>query len=325
MAIPVPPGFPIADLAGPVLIGYLLNWGLYGSLAIQVYLYYVAFPRDGPIPKALVSGLFAIETAQSIMVIHDAFGSYAKGFGDLGALNDVQLNWLSVPIFSGIVSCSVQLFFAYRIKVLSQSILIGAAVSVIALLQGSAAIAAGVQAFQVGNFSELQSVAFVSTSIWLVGSAVCDVIIAILMIYFLSKRNTGFKKTQMLVTKLIKLTVETGAITATIATLDVILFLVFQEKNYHTVPALTLAKLYSNTALAVLNSRIQIRGGRDDTGSSQDLHQTVPTSTIAPVVNVQKNVWSDNISMSRIDTTKVGSFSAAKESLVDIKQQTSLV
>ncbi len=45
------------------------------------------------------------------------------------------------------------------------------------------------------------------------------------------------------------------------------LFLACPNNNYHTVPANSLVKMYSNTVLAVCNSRMtrRIRGGREDT------------------------------------------------------------
>ncbi len=44
------------------------------------------------------------------------------------------------------------------------------------------------------------------------------------------------------------------------------LFLACPNNNYHTVPANSLVKIYSNTVLAVCNSRMtrRIRGGRED-------------------------------------------------------------
>lgn len=46
--------------------------------------------------------IYAIETAQTIIVAHDAFNAYAKGYGNLAALGSAQMEWLAVPIFSGI-------------------------------------------------------------------------------------------------------------------------------------------------------------------------------------------------------------------------------
>ncbi|KIJ36588.1 hypothetical protein M422DRAFT_179246, partial [Sphaerobolus stellatus SS14] len=84
------------------LLGYLFNWGLYGVLTVQVYLYYIGFPKDRLAAKLMVGGIIVIETLQTLLVTHDVFNAYAKGFGNLDKLNDAQLEWLATPIISGI-------------------------------------------------------------------------------------------------------------------------------------------------------------------------------------------------------------------------------
>ena len=65
-------------------------------------LYYLSFPKDNRVSKALVSCIYTIEVVQTIIVTRDAYADYASGFGNLNSLNSVQTIWLSVPIFSGI-------------------------------------------------------------------------------------------------------------------------------------------------------------------------------------------------------------------------------
>lgn len=64
--------------------------------------YYLAFPKDRTVIKSLVYGVYVIQTVQTILVTHDAFNGYAKGYGRATVLNSAQLEWLAVPIFSGI-------------------------------------------------------------------------------------------------------------------------------------------------------------------------------------------------------------------------------
>ncbi|KAI8980782.1 hypothetical protein BD414DRAFT_493265 [Trametes punicea] len=266
----------IAPLATPLLLGYLLNWGLYGVLSVQVYLYHLAFPRDGRIAKTLVYSIYAIETAQTIIIAHDAFNAYGKGYGNLNALGSAQTEWLAVPIFSGIVSATVQMYYAYRVSLLSGSRLLGLVISAIALLQGSSAIAQGAQAFKIGNFADLASKAFVSCTIWLAGSAACDIIIAACMTFFLVRKDTKVPSTHAVITKLVRLIIETGILTALAATIDITLFLAFPHNAYHGCIALTLAKLYSNSLLVLFNSRIRIVGGRGmDASQPSELYASV--------------------------------------------------
>ncbi|KIJ50760.1 hypothetical protein M422DRAFT_120001, partial [Sphaerobolus stellatus SS14] len=82
-------------------------------------LYYIGLPKDRLAAKLMVGGIIVIEILQTLLVTEDVFNAYAKGFGNLDKLNDAQLEWLATPIISGIVSCSVQIFFAHRIRAIS--------------------------------------------------------------------------------------------------------------------------------------------------------------------------------------------------------------
>ncbi len=101
--------------------------------------------------------------------------------------------------------------------------------------------------------------------------------------------KTGLRQTQILVTKLIRLTIETGSVTgiyshhlplskdqhylrSAVGTLLVfILFFAFPHQTFYEAPAIITAELYANTVLMVLNSRIRIIGGRDTYTSDTDM------------------------------------------------------
>lgn len=90
---------------------------------------------------------------------------------------------------------------------------------------------------------------------------------------------TQFRKTKALVSKLIRLTIETGTVTGAVlpplsfhscslsaAVFAVIVLILFTTVggSYYACFGALVAKLYSNVAIAVLNSRIRIMGGRDE-------------------------------------------------------------
>lgn len=64
--------------------------------------YYVAFPRDSRPVKGLVLGVFLLETAQTLIAMHDAFVTFGVNFGDLDALAATHLSWFTVPIVSSL-------------------------------------------------------------------------------------------------------------------------------------------------------------------------------------------------------------------------------
>ncbi|KAF9467680.1 hypothetical protein BDZ94DRAFT_1305301 [Collybia nuda] len=255
----------VVQSAGPLILGYLMNWGLFGVVSIQVYYYYIAFPNDRLFCKCIVYGVYILETLQTMVVTHDAFASFGEGFGSFEALDNIQLTCLSIPILSGIVGCVVQMFYAYRINILSKSKVLGLLIATISFVGCVAGIVTGVKSFELGSLSKLtQTTVFISAGFWWGCCALCDVIIALSMTYLLSRHDTGFKATHLLITRLTRLTIETGTCTALVAITNLILFFRYPKTNYYTVPVLVIAKLYCNTLLVLFNSRMRITGGRED-------------------------------------------------------------
>ncbi|KAK0186998.1 hypothetical protein F5146DRAFT_1063213 [Armillaria mellea] len=251
------------------LVGCFLSLILYGILCDQVYIYYISFPKDNLASKTVVYLLWLIETAQTVTNIYYTFHTFCYNFGNLAGLDDVHITWFAIPIMSGLVGCIAQLFYAWRMyKFSKKARWLCITLSVIAFTQFSAAICCGIQVRNSGHYSNLQNNSKVKVTeiIWLGGSVLCDTGIAVCMTYLLCRAQTGLKSTRILLSRLMRLTIETGTATAAIAAVHMALFLAYHDNNYHTAPANCLVKVYSNTVLAVCNSRMtrRIRGGRED-------------------------------------------------------------
>ncbi len=83
-----------------VLKHFLWGFAVFSNYILDVY--HLAFPNDRRLTKCLVYGIYLIETTQTILITHDAFNDYAKGFGSLDALNAQGLKPIAVPIFTGL-------------------------------------------------------------------------------------------------------------------------------------------------------------------------------------------------------------------------------
>ncbi|EKM52232.1 uncharacterized protein PHACADRAFT_198296 [Phanerochaete carnosa HHB-10118-sp] len=256
----------ILPIAAPLLIGSLFNWGFYGVLSMQVYMYHLAFPNDRWTAKALVYGIYLLDTAQTILVTLDVVDMYAKNFGDVSGLDGMHNEWLAVPVFSSIGECcTVQLYYAYRIRYLAETYnrLLMAVISALALLQSIAGIATGIQAAIIGTFMGLEARAHSVTIIWLGGSAACDVVIAVTMAYLLTHKDTHYPETRAIITRVVHLIVKTGVLTALSAILVLVLYVALPSRAYYACIGAILAKLYSNSLLVLFNTRMHIRGGRN--------------------------------------------------------------
>jgi len=253
VTITIPSDLP--TLLGPILMGLFFNWGLLGVLGTQVYIYYLCFPRDSRYMKGLVYTLFLMEIMQTCMISSDGWQWLIRAWGHPEQLEDYHLEWFDVPVLAGIMSTTVQIFFAWRIWMLGRSMILAGVIVAASLVQGSAAIASGIKLKQLPSFVEIARLN-TPVSVWLAGSAGVDILIAITMIYLLTRAKNGFSNTNYLIARLIRLTVETGLLTATVAVVDVTLFNAFKTNNLHICPAIILAKLYTNTLMAVFNNRI---------------------------------------------------------------------
>jgi len=95
--------------------------------------------------------------------------------------------------------------------------------------------------------------------------SVCDIAVTIPVAWTLYISRTGFKQTDALLVKLILWTVNTGALPASFALLEVVTFIIKNESLIHLAANIILAKLYSNTLLAFLNRRGTLTKARPGT------------------------------------------------------------
>ncbi|CAL1710426.1 unnamed protein product [Somion occarium] len=260
---PIPPV--IARLTGPLLIGQFFNWGLFGVLCVQIYIYTLAFPTDRKRQQVLVAVIFIIEALQTLLGTYDAFRILAEHYGDMLELDRVGLLWFTYPFLNTTASCIVQLFYAWRIRVLSFKTWLPIIIAILSLAQTATGIYEAVVAHEIGVFSKLSQHAAWSEIVHLGGTALCDSIITGCMVYYLKKSQIGFRRFNDFLGKLMRLTMETGALCMAMAIIDLALFLGFEKTNYHTVPASVISKLYSNSLLVLINARAQFALADTDT------------------------------------------------------------
>ncbi|KAJ6592590.1 hypothetical protein B0H19DRAFT_1245447 [Mycena capillaripes] len=270
---------------GPILVGTQLNWALLGVLVHQVFNFYSNFPKEKVEIKALVYWLLLLDLAQTAFTSHFAFGILVSGWGNPEVFSQLPWSSCSVSVLAGFISASVQIFFAWFGSFKKESIFptlilltrriyllqgrknryvlgICGLIVALALMQSISAVVNGIRFALKSQFAELAQLV-IGVKIWLIGSAVCDVVIAVTMITILTRyrKMTTWKKTDNIMNKLIYHTVETGAVTAISAIVEVVLFLVYPQYFFHEIPGFVLGKIYSNVVLATLNSRSTIFWG----------------------------------------------------------------
>ncbi|KAH9035499.1 hypothetical protein EDB85DRAFT_864416 [Lactarius pseudohatsudake] len=112
----------ITRVAAPLLFSLLVNWGLYGILCVQTYVYSYNFLHDRALTKSLVYFVFALETAQTALTGADGYFWFVGGFGDFSRLKNSHFAPIDVPIMTTFIAFMVQMYFCYRIWTLTRNV-----------------------------------------------------------------------------------------------------------------------------------------------------------------------------------------------------------
>ncbi|KAK7038424.1 hypothetical protein R3P38DRAFT_544389 [Favolaschia claudopus] len=208
----------IGKITIPIFIGTVINWCFLGVLCVQVYLYFLAFPRDRWQNKFIVLFVFCAEIIETFGDSRDAIVIFGSHWGDPDSLDKVGLAWFSVPVIGSTIAFVGQVFFAWRISIVGGGVtIVPALIVAISAFQYAAGIWSGVEISRVDRFSSLQF--------------------------------NQFK---------IPLSVETGVLCAICAIVTLALYVAFDGNNYHLTWCIWLSKAYSNSILVILNSRAHL-------------------------------------------------------------------
>ncbi|KAJ7034463.1 hypothetical protein C8F04DRAFT_573848 [Mycena alexandri] len=263
----------IALITGPTMLGICLNWGFMGVLLVQLYYYQEHFRDDRAAIKVLVYGLALLDVLQTVMVTADAFHWFVYGFGNMSQLDEPFLNSWDVPVIDAVVSLVVQTFYCWRIYVLCKSRVFPALIVSVSITQCVAGIYTGVRAHLLGHLS-LISTETVAQTVRRLG-AVADVAIAGVLSWALVCQRSAtlaLGSTRSTISRIIRLIVETNALTAGVAVIALALFWGLPQHGTLVIPPTAImGKLYTNCLIALLNNRLRDRQPASSHGM-QSLH-----------------------------------------------------
>ncbi|KAH8825515.1 hypothetical protein DL96DRAFT_1557179 [Flagelloscypha sp. PMI_526] len=232
---------------------------LFGILVVQVYIYYVAFPKDHWAMKSLVYLVFALEIVQTVIRAVDRFEVDVMRYADTSVLDEQLLDWFSTPLLTAVTSAIVQAFFGYRVHVFSKSWIIPFIVWVPTLLQLGSGIALGAVSEPVPLHEMATNPRITRVVItWVTSTVVTDVFIAVLLTYYLYTMKSGISQTDTLISRIIRLTVETGTVTAIWAIMILVLF--YEKPPWFLIFSDTIGKLYANNLMVMFNRRVDLTG-----------------------------------------------------------------
>jgi len=217
----------------------------------------------------LVYGTFVFEWVQSCLLTASLFQIIVANYGDLNTVGEVSYTWFSVLVMSAITAFVVQLFYSWRIQRFSGSHILPSIIVALAITQMVGGIVFGAEVRR-GTASEITE-HIGPISIWLAGGILADFMIAVTMTILIVRRKTTYNtKTDRMMNKIVRLTVETGSATVGMAALDLLLCMIFSDKMYYVSPALVISKMYANSLLANLLNRVFVTKAVQRTGTHVD-------------------------------------------------------
>ncbi|THV04739.1 hypothetical protein K435DRAFT_790744 [Dendrothele bispora CBS 962.96] len=268
--------------------------------------------------KLLICNLYSLPTRkvyflclgdliQTGLATDYAWKTLVSHWGDPTILVEVPRSSLSLSFINPILSAIVQIFFAWRLWYLMPGGNVGkifpVLIVLVALMQCLSALIASIRFTVTSDLSQLPALA-AGFTVWLAGSFVADILIAICMVFVLKRAQAQAvsKRTETLVTRLLMNAVNTGAVTAVAAFVELILFVVYKDNNFHQAPAFLLGKLYTNVLLANLNSRAQNK----DLGMDTQIHTTMSEDEEAQPKGSSESIQLSTMGMTSSLTSRTG-------------------
>ncbi|KAJ7584505.1 hypothetical protein C8J56DRAFT_951193 [Mycena floridula] len=246
---------------GPILVGVLLSTLLYGVCmflpASSTNHSDQSLCRDSVWTRGLVLCLFLCITLKTAFNMVSIYQALLQQFGQ----PHPQLPFCKPGMILGMISTPVQLLMAWRIMVVTETRLWTCIIVAVAMLSFGASICATIQAASRPASSPL-AVLPIAPMTWLVSSAITDLIITGVLVYSLHVRKSGYNTSlNTYVNHIIRLTAQTGALTAIFALSDALVFVILEPMcidlslNSCFVWDLALPNLYISTILSLLNAR----------------------------------------------------------------------
>lgn len=272
-----PPASTVTASLGPLLTGMMIGLFLLGivcSQSITYFRYY--FSHDGTFIRLIVAFLFVLVVFLGIMDFVSIYQSIIIGYGDFDKFD--RQNWASwaEPAVTALVSSIAHAFYIHRCWAVTHSLVVIISLSLVALLAFASGITISVYCFMLGRMSKLAG-AVIPSNIWLLSASVCDISIAIIL---LSRFWSGgvLRGSSAMLSRLRRITVEAGLLTAICDILNLVLFATFAPASYYLLAQYSISHLYALSVLYTLLGR-------------QDLRELLSNGTDTLVTGFCNNSW----------------------------------
>jgi len=220
----------------------------------QAFLYYTRYLSDRPWFRYLVLYLVLTETANWVCDVGLIYEPLIIRYATPEALLVSPILLRADAVLTVLISTPIQLFIAWRVRVLTNSLILPSMIGALAIVSFGGGISVTTIVTLHPPFADFPQF-HPEVITWLVSSAACDVVLTSSLVYSLRMRKTSIVSTDPYINKIIRLTIQTGLITTTAALLDMILYITLSKTTLNFIFDFPLSKLYSNSLISTLNAR----------------------------------------------------------------------
>ncbi|KAJ7122783.1 hypothetical protein C8R44DRAFT_875986 [Mycena epipterygia] len=249
----------IDNTMGCALLGVISAAGLYGVSCVQTWYYFNRYgSTDHWYIKVLVGLVFAFDSIHQGLISHTVYWYVITNYSHPEALSTLVWSILLEVLFNGLIGLIVQSFLTMRVWRLSnKNIALTAVTASLVLAEFGCSVAFTIQSLQLSTWEELAKLKGLSMSVNVLGAA-ADLVIAVILVFYLRRSKTGFKKSDTMISKLIMFSVSTGFLTGICAVASLVSILIWGQTLIYVAFYFSLGRLYFNSVLATLNARKDI-------------------------------------------------------------------
>ncbi|CAA7261439.1 unnamed protein product [Cyclocybe aegerita] len=274
---------------GPMALGIFLNTYLYGIVTYQYSAYFNTKFKDPLWIKLTVLALFSLDTFHSASLIYMAWYYLVKSFGNFLALMDPVWPYPSTIFITVATALLTHVFLIYRTVRLTNRFVY---IPLLLLSFGSfgTGMGCGVRAYLwVKREADMVMINSLMIS-WLSLELAVDVLISGTLIWALARSRTGFQRSDTVINRLMRTSVQTGLFSGIFSMLALTFFLARPETQFFALFGLPIARLYTNTLMDTLLCREGLRGILNQTDVSLSSFHTSGGSL---QLHIRKDIRSD--------------------------------
>ncbi|KAJ7905054.1 hypothetical protein B0H13DRAFT_2023814 [Mycena leptocephala] len=293
-------------LLGPIFIGTIISTYLFGVCSSQFTIYYGSKRRleDSTSLRALVVYEFIISTVSTATSIYYVWLYLVDNYFNPAFLQGAPWPLSAIPLLTALSACPVQIFMAYRVLSLSSSRGLFALLVFLTLVHGAIAAATSLLAFRL-TFEEGARLIPVVDS-WIAVTVANDFSLTVFLIYYLNQNRTGHIKSDTVVGRLIRSTLESAAFATFFSIMVLITFTKLSTTGFHLMFSQPMGRIYTSTLLSTLNGRESLRQDLQGTYGFTDSLNFRPSgdrSTVAVRITMDEDSETDKTSRFAIKPT----------------------